>query len=154
MARIWGFSETPWMSNFFPAEVWMDGEEYPDVETAFATAKTVDPAERAVVRATRSPGAAKRAGRRVTLRPDWNEVRVEVMRALIEEKFAVGSALASLLLETAPAEIYEANTWGDRFWGVDAVTGEGATWLGRLLMLRRDELEAYEESWKTTEWGA
>jgi predicted NAD-dependent protein-ADP-ribosyltransferase YbiA (DUF1768 family) len=35
--------------------------------------------------------------------------------------------------------LIEGNTWGDKFWG--QVKGEGANYLGRLLMKVREELQ-------------
>jgi predicted NAD-dependent protein-ADP-ribosyltransferase YbiA (DUF1768 family) len=65
-------------------------------------------------------------------------VKVDVMRDLIAQKFAVGSELADRLLATGDQELVEGNTWGDTFWGV--CDGVGENWLGRLLMERRAAL--------------
>lgn len=49
-------------------------------------------------------------------------------------KFTQNPILAQRLLDTGEARIAEGNYWGDLFWGVDDVTGEGENHLGRLLM--------------------
>jgi hypothetical protein len=54
------------------------------------------------------PGVAKRLGRTVQLRPDWDAIRVGVMRELLTEKFT-DPHLASLLVATAPAVLVEGN---------------------------------------------
>ena len=41
------------------------------------------------------------------------------------------------LLNTGDAEIQEGNAWGDLFWGVDIITGEGKNKLGKRIMLIR-----------------
>ena len=90
----------------------------------------------------REPGnaalEAKQLGRRVALRPDWDDVRLEVMRAIIAEKFRSGGPLADRLLATGSAVVIEGNTWDDRFWGVDAHTGHGHNHLGHILMDQRE----------------
>ena len=113
---------------------------YPKVEHAFAAAKTLDPAERELIRLAERPGDAKRLGRQIALRPGWDDMRVEVMRTLLARKFAPGSELAARLLATMDAELIEGNTWGDRFWG--KVRGQGRNQLGQLLMERRAQLRA------------
>ncbi len=53
---------------------------------------------------------------RVRLRADWNEVRVDVMRAVLAAKFS-DLELRARLIATGTAELVEENTWNDRFWG-------------------------------------
>ena len=129
-----------WLSNFWPVEVLYDGVRYPSVEHAYQAAKTM-PAHRAVF--TRGTAAeAKRAGRTVPLREDWPMVKVEVMRALLAQKFAFGSPLAAHLLATGDAELVEGNDWGDVFWGV--CRGHGTNVMGQLLMQQRTALREAE----------
>jgi N-glycosidase YbiA len=126
------------LSNFAESPVEFEGAVYPTVEHAFAATKTLDFTERELIRLAARPGEAKRLGRQVALRPGWDDLRVDVMRALLARKFAPGTDLAARLLATADAQLVEGNTWGDRFWGV--CRGEGRNQLGQLLMERRDEL--------------
>jgi N-glycosidase YbiA len=137
-AAITWFEDPPYefLSNFYPATVRLDGVEYPTVEHAYQAAKTLNEAERRHVRSAPTPAEAKARGGQVTIRPDWNEVKVEVMRGLLRQKFS-DAALRDRLLRTAPRELVEGNTWGDQFWGV--CEGKGENWLGRLLMEIRDE---------------
>lgn len=129
-----------WLSNFYAAAVVMDGKLYPSVEHAFAAAKTESPDSREWVRTASSPAEAKRRGRQVPLRAGWNEMRVEVMRGLLKEKFAPGTILATWLVATGDEELVEGNYWQDRFWG-QCPLGVGENWLGKLLMERRKELK-------------
>ena len=122
------------LSNFWPARVKLDDVEYPTVENAYQAAKTLS--GRHVFLSCRA-GDAKRLGRGVTLRPDWEAVKVETMRGLLRQKFAA-EPLRSMLIETGDARLVEGNTWGDRFWGVCG--GAGQNMLGHLLMSVRDEL--------------
>ena len=136
-AAITYFEDPPYdfLSNFHAAAVRLDGVEYPTVEHAYQAAKTLDDAERAHVRSAPTPAEAKQRGGEVTLRPGWNDIKVDVMRDLLQQKFA-GGILRDRLLATAPRVLIEGNTWGDRFWGV--YHGEGQNRLGRLLMEVRD----------------
>jgi N-glycosidase YbiA len=130
------------LSNFWPCEVSMYGRVYPSTEHAFQAAKTLDPADREVIRLARTPGLAKKMGRNVTLRPDWDEFRLQAMRMLLERKFAIPE-LRAKLLATAPHQLVEGNTWNDTFWGV--CDGRGANQLGRMLMAIRADLLSQQQ---------
>lgn len=127
-----------WLSNFWPAQVTLDGVEYPSTEHAYQAAKTVDLQAREQIRSSASPGDAKRASRKLLLRPDWEEIKVQTMLDLLRQKFKHDTELGRKLLETGHVELVEGNTWGDRFWGV--CKGEGLNTLGKLLMQVREEI--------------
>ena len=131
--------EFRFLSNFFPAPVRLGGIVWPCVEHAFVAAKTTDSDERARVLACRTPGEAKRLGRTLTLRPGWDELRLEVMLGLVRQKFRAGRPLAARLLATEGAP-RRGQCVGGRVLGVDARTGCGENHLGRLLMQVQDEL--------------
>jgi len=125
------------LSNFFHAEVEMDGMSFPTVEHAYQAAKTVSPRQRAMIRECSNPGEAKRRGRVVTLRKGWNDERLQVMEDLVRQKFSRHAKLRRKLLATGDEEIEEGNWWGDKFWGV--YKGEGENHLGKILMRVRYE---------------
>jgi N-glycosidase YbiA len=131
------------LSNFYPTLITFEGQPYPTVEHAFQAAKTHDPAERLRVAAAASPAAAKQLGRKVTLRPDWETIKSELMLGLLRGKFT-DSALQALLLGTGDAELIEGNTWNDRIWGAVQREGKwvGQNRLGKLLMQVRAEFAA------------
>ncbi len=136
----------PWagFSNFEGPAVELDGESYDCVEKAFQAAKTFDPGARRAVRSASTPGQAKRLGRKVALRPDWEQAKLSIMEHLLRQKFQ-HAALQDLLLRSGGALIVEGNDWHDTFWGVctgclRGCQGAGANQLGRLLMALRDEL--------------
>jgi ribA/ribD-fused uncharacterized protein len=139
-SAITWFEDPPYefLSNFHPATVRLDGVEHRTVEHAYQAAKTLDPSEREHVWSAPTPAVAKERGQRVTMRPDWNDCKVAVMRNLLKQKFS-DPVLRARLAATAPLELIEGNTWGDRFWGVHE--GEGQNWLGRLLMEIRDAVD-------------
>lgn len=139
MKPIDSFSgEYRFLSNFYPARVEMGGEEYPNVEQAFQAAKTDDLSERAAIRECDKPGDAKQLGRGATLIPCWEEIKIEIMRHLVTQKFTSHIGLRQALLNTGDAMLIEGNHWRDAFWGV--YEGKGENWLGRILMDVRAEL--------------
>ena len=135
--------EYRWLSNFWPARVFFDGFWYASVEHAYQAAKTVSDIEREMMRAATKPGEAKRLGRRVTVRSDWDDIKLKVMEELVRQKFNRHPTLAAKLVATDDAELVEGNGWGDRFWGVSPVgsTGTGFNHLGRILMKVRADMQ-------------
>jgi hypothetical protein len=127
------------LSNFFPSAVTFEKLSYPTIEHAYQAAKTLDPVERERIRNYEKPGQAKRRGKKVVLRTDWEQIKFKIMEDLVRQKFTDNSNLRSWLLETGDRPLIEMNTWGDRIWGVDE-QGVGENHLGRILMKVRDEL--------------
>ena len=130
--------EHRFLSNFHPIEIEYEGEWYPSVEHAYQAAKTIEKSVRMFFLAG-SSGDAKKLGRSINLRPDWDQVKVPIMRELLKKKFTKGTVLADKLLSTGDEELIEGNWWGDCFWGV--CKGKGENWLGKLLMEVRSELK-------------
>ncbi len=131
--------DNAFLSNFWPCQIDMDGETYATVEHAYQASKTFDEKQRTVVRNSRTPSKAKLNGKYVTKRPNWENIKIEVMKRLLWQKFGDG-LLKYLLLETNDAELIEGNNWNDTFWGVCG--GHGDNNLGKLLMEIREELKA------------
>lgn len=125
------------LSNFYPVDIEYDGQTYGSVEHAFQAAKTFDEEERRDIRYAISPGIAKRIGRHVNLRPDWNNVKINIMYELLLQKFS-RPRLRKMLLDTDDARIIEGNTWHDTFWGMCHGIGENN--LGKLLEKVREDI--------------
>lgn len=130
--------EYAFLSNFFPCVIKFDNNNYPTVEHAFQAAKTNDKKEQFKVWQADTPGEAKRIGRKVTLREDWEEVKRDFMRDFIHQKFK-NENLRKLLLATGDAELIEGNYWHDYYWGV--CNGIGLNWLGKILMEEREKIK-------------
>lgn len=81
---------------------------------------------------------AKRAGKTVMLRPDWDEIKLTCMENIVRAKFRQNPELAEKLKATGDMALIEENTWGDRYWGVCNNVGENR--LGQILMKVRKEL--------------
>jgi len=129
--------EFDWLSNFFLCQVEFEGMNFSNVEAAFQAAKCLDMKERERFFGL-SGGQAKRLGRRVELRSDWEEVKIEIMRQVLKSKFTQNSELREKLIATGDTELIEGNNWNDTFWGV--CRGKGRNHLGKLLMEVRAEL--------------
>jgi ribA/ribD-fused uncharacterized protein len=124
------------LSNFYPVEVVLDGVTYPTVENAYQAAKTLDLEKRQDFLDV-LPGFAKRLGQRIELRQDWNDVKLDIMTRLNEQKY-MQPDLRKKLCDTYPQDIVEGNTWGDTFWGV--CDGKGSNHLGKILMAIRMQI--------------
>lgn len=134
--------EYRFLSNFYPepSRSGLTNEHF------FQAEKSFDPEERAFVMRASNPGEAKRRGRQITLRPDWDAVKDSVMLAGLRSKFYSDENLRRLLIATGNESIAEVNTWGDTYWGVERLdhpnVGEmffGKNMLGTLLMQVRSE---------------
>lgn len=125
------------LSNFYPSTIRWQGKLWKTVEHAYAAAKTLDEDQRELIRKASTPAMAKKLGRAVTLRENWDEVRLTVMEELLELKFS-NPFLKPLLIQTGDRELIEGNNWNDKFWGV--FRGEGENNLGRLLMELRQRI--------------
>lgn len=129
-----------WLSNFWPCKVWLDGVLYQSVEHAYQAAKTVDESEREMIRTCNTAGDAKRHGKHITFRPEWNdEFKLQVMYDLVHQKFFDNPELRAKLIATENEELVEGNSWNDIFWGV--CRDRGQNHLGRIIMQIREELK-------------
>ena len=135
--------ENTWASNFWSVTICYKGLLFPCVENAYQAAKC-DNEEDMRLFLYLTPGEAKRKGRTVNIRKDWEEVKVEVMHELLRLKFQ-NPQMKKLLIATGDIFLQEGNMWHDIFWGVDLRTGKGANILGKLLMKVRDEVRGYDK---------
>lgn len=126
------------LSNFFEAPVIWDDITYRNNEAAFQSAKVLDKDIRQTF-ATLDPASAKRKGRNVQLRHDWEQVKYDIMYEICRAKFSQNEELKTKLLETEDQHLEEGNTWGDMIWGT--VNGKGQNHLGKILMRVREELK-------------
>ena len=130
--------EYAFLSNFYDSPISdCDGNMYPTVEHFFQSMKTLDPYMHRKIAAAPTPGQAKKLGRHVDLRHNWDEIKVNVMKCGLKLKFSIPE-LKEKLLATGDAYLEEGNWWKDRYWGV--CNGIGENMLGKLLMELRDEL--------------
>jgi len=137
--------EYRWLSNHVIAKVTYDEHVFPTVEHAYVYSKTLVKEEQELFLAEMnelSPGQAKRLGKSLTLRPDWESVRLDIMRDLTRQKYNI-PYYRDKLLSTGDAEIIEGNDWGDTFWG--HFKGVGENNLGKIIMETRSYLRSQSQ---------
>jgi ribA/ribD-fused uncharacterized protein len=136
------------LSNFFRHSFFWDGRVWKSSEHLYQALKTLDFDEQEWIRSAPTPAIAKNRGNnkklnkdekmRCTLRPDWDDVKIDVMRKVLKIKFS-DPHMAALLRNTGDAHLEEGNWWHDTYWGV--CNGKGENHLGLLLMELRKEIK-------------
>ena len=125
------------LSNFYDTAILFKGQIYQNAESAFQSAKCENKIDRMWFM-NLSGKEAKRLGKKIELREDWEEVKEDIMYRVVYEKFRQNTYLKKKLLKTGDTEICEENFWGDTEWGV--CNGVGQNKLGKILMKVREEL--------------
>ena len=127
------------LSNFYEHRMVYAGIGVSTAEHAFQMSKATNPEDMRHIASQRTPGLAKRLGRRVTLPDNWEEIKQDVMLDIVRVKFEHPD-LRQKLMDTGDAELIEGNSWGDCYWGV--CNGVGSNHLGKILMRVRDEIRS------------
>ena len=143
MAKAAFRGELAFCSNFHPCEIEYEGIKYPSSEHAFISGKTLDLQEKYHISQLKTPAEAKKYGRKLKLRDDWDKVKLKVMEDVLRIKFSIPK-LKRKLLDTKNLELVEFNFWHDNFYG-DCTCDKckdivGQNNLGKLLMKIREEL--------------
>jgi len=131
-------NEYCFLSNFWYVDIAYDNV-YRSVEHFFQAMKTLDEGLRATIAMAGTSSRAKKLGRTVPLRADWDRIKVNVMALGLCKKFSYPE-LAQKLIATYPHDLIEGNYWGDETWGVNLKTGKGLNYLGKLLVMTRTYL--------------
>lgn len=138
-------SEFKRFSNFYPVTIHYNRRTFPTVEHAFVSEKSFDPSFKnriANLKATQA-GYAKKLGRQIQLRDDWDEIKNQVMFELVLTKFNKPE-FQSFLLLTGEGKIVEGNYWHDNYWGdcycKKCQSVMGLNYLGRILMKIRENI--------------
>lgn len=133
-------NEYRFLSNFWPLPnpIQYNGISYPTVEHFFQAMKTTVPKLRMEIASAPTPGQAKRLGRALMLRPNWEQVKIPAMKFGLTIKFSNNEMLKNQLLATGTEVLVEGNKWHDNIWGncyCSKCTGiAGLNYLGYLLM--------------------
>lgn len=148
------FHEHPFMLPALPG-TWFNTAEH-----AFQAAKAMSGVDWAKIVRAPTPYQAKKIGRAIDCRPDWDQIKRQVMLEVLMAKFNLttsGNDLPGQLRDTGDAVLVEGNTWNDRYWGAVPIgqvqrgnypiwkPDEGSwlaghNWLGRILMMVREVL--------------
>lgn len=131
------------LSNFYPCRIEVKGKVWPSSEHLYQAMKSTDGKVQEVIRTFPFKGL-KAMGREITLRPDWDEVKEELMYRIVKLKFTQNSDLREQLLATGHVTLIEGNTWHDNYWGdcqcTKCISTVGKNTLGSILMIVRQEL--------------
>src|SRR5262245_45352648 len=128
-------------SNFAPYSIELKGKRWPTSEHYFQAQKFAGTEHEEAIRLEKSSMIAARMGRdrKKPIRPDWEAVKDDIMRAAVRAKFQQTLGGEETLLATGDAKIVE-HTENDRYWG-DGGDGSGKNMLGLILMEIREELK-------------
>jgi ribA/ribD-fused uncharacterized protein len=109
--------ENTFLSNFAPINLKIKGKFWLTVEHLFQACKTMDSNEQETIRKAKTPAQAKKIGRTVNLRKDWNAVKSYKMLQCLNLKFKHCPDYRKALIATGDAQLIEGNYWHDNFWG-------------------------------------
>ncbi len=131
-------------SNFSAHGFELDGAWWPTSEHYFQAQKFAGTPRADLIRQARSPKIAANMGRsrQHPLRPDWEQVKDQIMLQGVLKKFETHANIRAILLGTGDEEIIE-NAPKDYYWGCGA-DGSGQNKLGKTLMRVRDILRQRE----------
>lgn len=127
-------------SNFSKHGFELDGKYWMTSEHYFQAKKFIGNEYEEEVRMSSTPMEAANMGRDRSkpLRKDWEEVKDDIMRKAVLEKFKANNDAKKILLLTGDEEIIEKTT-KDYYWGCGE-NGTGKNMLGKILMETRDIL--------------
>ena len=130
------------LSNFYRSPIHHQGINYPTAEYLYQAFKTTERSMRRKISLLNTPGKAKRMGKTIKLRKDWEGIKIIVMRWVIGLKFDQNLELRQLLLAIEDSILIEGNYWHVNFWGDCNCSKckqiEGKNHLGKILMRQRD----------------
>ena len=121
------------LSNFYECKIVYEGYMFNNVESAFQAQKCISEVDKFI---GVNGSIAKKLGRKVNLRSDWDKVKDDIMYKIVFAKFEQNPELRDKLVNTYPLELVENNKWNDTYWGV--CNGKGKNKLGKILESVRD----------------
>ena len=125
------------LSNMSACKIIANGYEFNSLENAYQSCKCKNQEDiKLFVNIT--PVRAKELGNQITIKDNWDDIKLEVMENLVYQKFSKNDKLKFLLLMTGNEKLIERNKYGDTFWGISNGVGENN--LGKILMKVRQQL--------------
>lgn len=128
------------LSNFYEYPIYYNKLVFCNAEAAFQAQKVINEKDQYKF-INLNASQARKLGKTVQLRKDWEEIKDNVMYEIVKRKFTINKELQQKLLETKEEELVEGNWWHDTYWGVDSKTGTGQNKLGKILMKVREEVK-------------
>jgi ribA/ribD-fused uncharacterized protein len=134
--------ENFYLSNFYPCEILFEEINFPSSEHIYVAQKTLDLEIRKKIALVEGAGKVKRIGRSLVLRDDWDDVKLDIMKKIINAKFDQNPDIKEKLINTKDSLLIEGNYWGDTYWGQCPI-GKGQNNLGKILMEYRDRHSSF-----------
>ena len=136
-------------SNFSPYSIHLDGFTWPTSEHYYQAQKYVGTPDQSVydqILRAPTPEAAAALGRtpHYRVRPDWHQVKCQIMYQAVLTKFSTHLEIQAILLGTGDELIVE-DSARDPYWGCGA-DGQGQNQLGKTLMQVRQELRQQQSA--------
>lgn len=129
------------LSNFYECPIYYNKLVFCNAEAAFQAQKVIDEKEQYKF-INLNASQARKLGKTIVLRKDWEEVKDKIMYEIVKRKFTVNKELQQKLIDTKDEELVEGNWWHDTYWGIDSKTGIGKNKLGKILMKVRKEVKS------------
>lgn len=128
-------------SNFSRYSIILDGREWPTTEHYFQAQKYINTPRYEDIANAPTPRIAADLGRvrSIPIRPDWEEIKNEIMKKCVLEKVNTYKEIKNALISTGDQEIIEDSPI-DYYWGCGK-DGTGKNMLGKILMEIRKELK-------------
>lgn len=129
------------LSNFSSFRLHWQGEDFDTSEAAYHWEKFPDQSQvREAIKLARSAHDAYKMAEvnKLVRRPDWDQVKVGIMKEILRAKVDQHEYVRRKLLDTGDRQLIE-DSWRDDFWGWGADRG-GQNMLGKLWMEVRAEL--------------
>lgn len=135
------------LSNFYEGKTFeYKGMKFTNGEAAFQSQKCISKQKEFEMI---KPDQAKRLGKNVPLRNDWEQVKDQIMYEVCYAKFSQDENLKNQLISTGDLELVEGNHHGDRIWGKTyckkTMSWVGENKLGENLMKLREEFSRKSE---------
>lgn len=129
------FKDDYWfLSNFSRYGFTVNSIYYPTNEHFYQAhkVKSFDDPDFYLIVNAETPKLAKKYGQKVSIRLDFDDNKINIMRWGLFYKYTQNLNILKKLLDTGDQELVEGNTWNDTYWGV--CKGIGKNHLGKLHM--------------------
>ena len=138
--------ENYFLSNFYQGKEFIyKGTRFDNAEAAFQSQKDLSKQQDFELM---NPSLAKKLGRRVNLRDDWDKEKDKIMFDILYHKFQ-DKELKEKLLATNKQVLIQGNLWHDNYWGIcmcdKCKNKDGKNKLGELLMNLREFIKITEK---------
>ena len=130
-----------YMSNFYPARMYIYKRWWTWAEAPYQVRKTFQAEGWELIHNAKTARESRELGQKLTMRPDWDQIKREVMKEVCLAKFLQHPDLRKQLMATGTEELIEdTKSTNDMYWGC-GTNDDGQNNLGKILMEIRDELK-------------